>query len=242
MINIYICDDNEITIEKGKSLFKKYSTNTQVDLQVRSFKRAEDMLFYMEDAYEIPHIIYLDIFMDELNGMETAKKLRNKNYEGEIIFLTTSPDYVFDAFDVRSFHYLVKQNIDEQRFYEILDEVIHKVYETDEDFFECTMGAELRRIPLADILYFEIFRRVVSVYYKNEKFEFYNTMEALEDQLKDKGFVRIHRSYLVNMKHIRMFKTNSLVVSNDKQIPIGKTYQKKVEEKFSSYNRKRWGN
>lgn len=242
MINIYFCDDNDKTIERGKELFKKYSINTQTDIHVRSFKRAEDMLFYMEDAHEIPHIIYLDIFMDELNGMETAKKLRHKNYRGEIIFLTTSPDFVFEAFDVGSFHYLVKQNVGEERFYEILDQVVLKVNKTDEEFFECTMGAEHRRIPISQITHFEIFRRVVSVYYNNDKFEFYNTMEELESQLKDKGFVRVHRSYLVNMNHIKVFKTNSLLISNDQEIPIGKTYQKNVKDKFSSYNRERWGN
>ncbi len=58
----------------------------------------------MEDRRDIPDIIFLDIFMDKINGMETAKILRNEGYEGEIVFLTTSPDFVFEAFDVQSFH------------------------------------------------------------------------------------------------------------------------------------------
>ena len=242
MINIYFCDDSESTVEKGKSLIKDYSTHNSVDIRLSTFRRAEDMLFQMADHYDIPHIIFLDIFMDELNGMDTAHKLRENGFTGEIIFLTTSPDFVFEAFDVQSFHYLVKQQVSDEKFFEVLESVIEEVEGSESEFFECSMGAEVRRIPLSEITHFEIYRRVMRVYYGEENFEFYETMDDLSEKLEDKGFVRVHRSFMVNMKHIVLFKTSSLVLSNEDEVPIGKTYLEEVKKRFSHYNRERWGN
>ena len=241
MINIYLCDDSEDVLQKGRKLIQNYSMQHGLNVTLSTFKRAEDMLFQMEDRRDIPDIIFLDIFMDKINGMETAKILRNEGYEGEIVFLTTSPDFVLEAFDVQSFHYLVKQDLSDERFEEVLSKVIEVVDNNKDNYFDCSMGAEVRKIPINDITHFEIYRRVMRVYYnEDEYFEFYETMDQLSKDLEPKGFARTHRAYLVNLRHIAVFKNDSLKLSNGSEVSIGKTYLSQLKKEFNNFVSERW--
>ncbi|CAM3602958.1 LytTR family DNA-binding domain-containing protein [Erysipelothrix urinaevulpis] len=240
MINIYLCDDNEEVIAQTKEMIQKNSLENNLSITLSTFKRAEDMLFHMDDRRDIPDIIFLDIFMDKINGMETARKLRDDGYDGEIIFLTTSHDFVFEAFDVRSFHYLVKQELSNERFKEVFLKVVEEVDQNQDKYFDCSMGAEVRKIPMKDITYFAIYRRVMRVYYLSDFFEFYETMDNLTKQLEGQGFARTHRAYLVNLRHVAVFKKDTLLLTDGSEIPIGKTYLSDLKKEFNDYVVNRW--
>lgn len=102
--------------------------------------------------------------------------------------------------------------------------------------FVCESGNVQKVIPIKEISFFEIWKRVVTVHYNgNETVSFYSTMEQLEGQLIHKGFVRIHRSYIVNLPYIANFGQNSLGLKTGVEIPIGVTYMKQVRQAFREY-------
>ncbi|QIK69769.1 response regulator transcription factor [Erysipelothrix sp. HDW6C] len=241
MINIYLCDDDQDIIDQYRYLIKRYAMSRSLDINLEVFYRGEELLFHLEDHLGSPDIIFMDIFMDDMNGIETARRLRDMGINAQIVFLTTSSDFVFEAFDVRSFNYLIKQDTDEERFREVLSKVITHVEKRAPDFFDCSFGAESRRIPYKDITHFEIYRRVMRVHYNgDEYFDFYETMDNLAVSLEEKGFVRVHRSFLVNLRHIVLFKNQAIRLTSEIELPLGKAYQVQVKEAFNEFVSENW--
>lgn len=241
MFTIYYCDDDLSAINRVKTLTLSYAEEQAIPLRFLDFARAEDLLFYIEDYLHEVNIIFLDIFMDELNGMDTAKKLREIGYKGEIIFISSSPDYVFEAFEVNSFNYLVKGSLDEEHFLKVLSEALKKVQNSSGEFLKFSMGADDLKVDIDKIHYFEIHRRVVTVIYDVDRtFDFYYSMDNLSEELKNKNFIRTHRSYLVNMNHIVSISKDHLLLKGSHEVPIGVTYYDQVVETFNLFLQSRW--
>ncbi len=207
-----------------------------MEVTISSFSTGEQLLFHLSDNPNQADIIYLDILMGSLNGMDTAKKLREIKCKSEIVFLTTSEDYVYDAFDISPVHYLLKTATSPEKFEEVFLRAVELVRKKETDMFICEVANTQKVIPIKDISFFEIWKRVITVHYNGkETVEFYSTMEELEKQLMDKGFVRIHRSFIVNLHYISKFQQNSLYLKTGENIPIGVTYMKRVRQSFAEY-------
>ena len=236
MVTLFLCDDNQQMIDKYSRLITRCANKNRIPITLSAFNSGEALLFHLSDSPNQADIIYLDILMGYLNGMETAKKLRELGCNSEIIFLTTSEDYVFEAFDIAPVHYLIKDSTSSEKFEQIFLRAISLAEEKKTELFVCESGSTRKVIPMKDISYFEIWKRVVMVHYKvGEKFEYYGTMEQLERQMLEKDFIRVHRSYLVNLRYIAKFQRQNLVLKTGQVIPIGITYMKQVKEAFSKY-------
>jgi len=190
----------------------------------------------MSDTPDLPDIIYLDILMDGLNGVNTAKKLRELGCNAEIIFLTSSDDYVFDSFDVSPVYYLLKNETSETKFEQVFLRAVHLSDSKATQKFICKSGALRKIIPIKEISHFVIWKGIVTIHYgKNEKFEYWITMEELEEQLRGKNFVRTHRSYIVNLQYIAEFQRRTIILKTGETIPVGVTYEEKVKNTFLDY-------
>ncbi|WP_313187249.1 LytR/AlgR family response regulator transcription factor [Lacrimispora sp.] len=190
----------------------------------------------MSDTPDLPDIIYLDILMDDLNGVNTAKKLRELGCNAEIIFLTSSDDYVFDSFDVSPVYYLLKAETSETKFEQVFLRAVHLSSSKVTQKFICKSGALRKIIPIKEISHFVIWKGIVTIHYgKNEKFEYWITMEELEEQLREKNFVRTHRSYIVNLQYIAEFQRRTIILKTGEMIPVGVTYEEKVKGTFLDY-------
>lgn len=236
MLTIFLCDDNKEILNQYAGLLERIAKKNNIDITISSFHSGEELLFHLSDFPNQADIIYLDILMRQLTGMATAKRLREIGCKSEIIFLTTSEDYVYDAFDIAAVQYLLKSSTSTERFEQVFLRAVELVQEKVSDMFHCESGNILHIIPIKNITYFEIWKRVVTVHYnKTEHIEFYSTMEQLEDQLLVKGFVRVHRSYIVNLPYITKFQQNNLLLKTGENIPVGVTYMKQVKKTFADY-------
>ncbi len=236
MVTIFLCDDNKQMINKYCNLINKFAHKNRIAYTLSTFESGEELLFHLSDSPNQADIIYLDILMETLNGIEAAKQLRELGCNSEIIFLTSSEDYVFDAFDASPVQYLIKDSTTSERFEEILLRAVSLAESKKTEMFVCESGSVRKVIPIRDISVFEIYKRLVRVHYKGgESFEYYGTMEQLEKQMLDKNFVRVHRSYLVNLKYIVKFQRPNLILKTGEVIPIGVTYTKLVDQVFSDY-------
>lgn len=233
MLNICLCDDNHSALRRYAQLIENIARRNAIAVTISSFSSGEALLFHLAES---PHadIIYLDVLMDRLNGMQTARTLRDRGCMAEIVFLTSSRDYVYDAFDVNATHYLLKQELTEKRFEDVFLQAAERAQQKETDLFVCEFGGVQQVIPTRNISYFEIWRRVITVHYGKESAEFYGTMEQLENRFK-KDFVRVHRSYLVHMPYITRFQAQELELKTGERIPVGVTYLKAVKKAFSDY-------
>lgn len=236
MYTILLCDDNEETLNEYADLIKKIAQKNQTQVRISSFHSGEQLLFYLSDCPGQADIIYLDIVMNDLNGIETAKKLRDFGCQAEIVFLTTSDDYVFEAFDVTPVQYLLKAETSVKKFETVFLQALRKIQKKGDDVFLCESQGEQKVLSVKDISYLEVSKRIVTVHYNgSEKFSFYSSMEQMEQQLENRGFVRVHRSYLVNLTYVVMFRQSSIYLKTGMIIPLGVTYIKPVRQAFSDY-------
>jgi DNA-binding LytR/AlgR family response regulator len=236
MITIFVCDDEASEIEKYNKRLNSLAKKHGEQISLLSFDSGEKLIRYFDFSRNWPNIIYLDILMKEIDGIETAKYIRKLGCEASIVFLTSYGDYVYDSFEISPIQYLLKTEFSTEKFEKVFLRAVTNVKKCSARMFKCVYGNSIKMIPTGEILFFEIIKRIVTVHYgKNEKFNYYITLAELEEQTEGLNFFRVHRSYIVNMRYITNFKSKSLTLSNGVEIPIGVTYMDKLKQAFSAY-------
>lgn len=232
MINIAICDDDiSITLEIENNL-KRIGKEKGISLSIEVFGDGKDLVdeIYGGENYDI---IYLDIEMKKLNGLDTAKKIRNIDRIVSIIYVTSYKGYAMDAFEVQPFQFIVKP-IDTGRFSRIFMAAYQNVIRGDY-FFRYNSHRQSYKILLSDIIYFESQVRMVNIFKSNkETITYYAKINEIEKQInKSKAdFWRIHQSYLVNRRHIYRISYSQVELSNGTVLPISEDRRKGIRDKY----------
>lgn len=220
-------DDEEVIREQIGGFIKKRNP----DFDISGFATGEGLLAAGKDF----DIIFLDIEMEGMGGIEAARTLRQSGADAVVLFITGIREYVFEAFDVSAFHYLLKP-IEEQKFMEVLvraaEEAGKRKRQKERQIFIRTKNQGYT-LNLNSILYIESRGKKVEVHVTDmeDVIESYATMDELEEELGD-GFYRCHRGYLVNMAHIARYDSDSIFLSGG-----GKVYltRKKHKEFVKAY-------
>ena len=237
-MQIAVCDDEK----EIRDMFAEKIERLYPEADLLLYQSGEELLLSDKE----PDILLLDIQMPGKNGMETAKALRRKNKKVSIIFVTALDDFVFQAFDVGAFHYLVKP-FDDGKFAEILLNAV-KQFE-DRKKLERTGGK--REIPslmittggkhitvnLEDIVYAEVFDRKVILHTMDADIEYYGKMKELEEKAGDE-FYRTHRSFLVNFGFIRKYDATTVYLKKGQALMAKQNYGGFVKQ-YLRYNQRK---
>ena len=236
-MQIGICDDQkeirEMMMDKVKAF---YPTE-----HIQSYPSGQALL----DALHLPDILFLDIQMPKMNGMETARELRKRNQQMIIIFVTVTQDYVFQSFDVGAFHYLVKP-FDDAKFAEVLQNAVKQFQERERyrmhskkelPSLMVTAKGEHIIIPLENIVYAEVFNRKITIHTIDTDIEYYGKMKELEEKTGD-DFFRSHRAYLINFHYIRKYDATTIYLQKGQALIAKQNYQDFVKSYLRFNQRK----
>lgn len=194
-MRVGICDDEAAVQDMLCNRIK----NILQDGEIIKFSSGEDLL-----QCDVPmDILFLDVQMPGRNGIEVAKEYRKAHKNVVLIFVTALEEYVYKAFDVGAFNYIVKP-FTEERFSEVMERAITQAKEiqrNNNNYILISAGGVHRRVCVEDIIYAEVFNRKVIIHQKNQDIEYYGKMSAVEKQLGS-TFFRTHRAYLVNLKYV----------------------------------------
>lgn len=230
-MTIAICDDEKPICEQVEKLVKKQMPDCNTEL----FASGEALL----KETNVFDIIFLDIQMDDINGIQAARMLRNKKEEALLIFITGLKEYVFEAFDVSAFHYLLKP-IEEKKFAEVFAKAVSEAEKkrglTEEPFFMKSNGKTII-LNRNHILYVESQNRMVNFHTTNECLELYSDMRDLEQQL-GRNFYRCHRGYIVNMGHIAEYEKDRISLTNGETIVLSRRKYKEFVKVYMDYLKK----
>lgn len=217
MIHIGICDDEEFMRNELAGLADSFFRDRHMEMDIAKFEDGTSLL-----QYEKPlDIVFLDIQMDGLDGMAAAKKLRSQNYKGFLIFVTVMEELVFSSFEVRAFDYLVKP-VNAGRFMQTMERLVADLCNSSDTNLLVRKGNDCRIIPFDDIVYCEIINRKIFLHLdQREIIDYYDKIENLEKKL-DGRFFRCHRSYLVNMRHLRSYRKATAYLDNGEAIPVSR--------------------
>lgn len=236
MLKVVLCDDNSTSTRKYAELITQIAEKNRLNIVLSCLDSGESLLFHYADVPEQIDILYLDIIMNETDGMKTARMLRDCGCKAQIVFLTSCEDYVYDAFDVNAVQYLLKGDTSFNKFEQVFLRAAELASIKGQELFTFDYDGETSVIPVHQIAYFEIWRRLITIHYgNNETAKFYASMEQVEEKLRGKNFARAHRSYLVHLPYIAMFRHQSLLLKTGEVIPVGGTYLPSLKRAFSSY-------
>ncbi len=214
-MNIAICDDEEAIREQIKELIEKEKPGVCPGIY-----ETGDGLLAAGGQFDL---VFLDIQMDGTNGIETAKILRERDEDTILIFITGIREYVFEAFDVAAFHYLLKP-IEEDKFHEVFGRAEKELEKRKKQRRETVFIKTRNRgftLEKDSILYIESRGKKVEIHTLGETIEAYASMNELEGQL-GAGFYRCHRGYLVNMAYVTEYDSESIILNNGEYVYLAK--------------------
>lgn len=229
-MHIAICDDESFFREHLRKLLLNYSFQENIDIHISEYAGGETLLAACSEGPEKNmDVLFLDIRMDGTDGMETARLLRAQGCKCLIVFLTSLTEYVQKGYEVKAFRYLLKEQMSNE-LGRVMDACRQEL--GTEEYFSFSYERCSYRIPRQDILYFESRKRLIVIHGRNGMYRFYQKLDVLENQLAGVGFLRCHRSFLVQERYIRSWKENALWLEDGTEIPISRTYEREVNHRL----------
>lgn len=233
MINIAICDDEKYVSDKIRNMVADFFHRKNMEIAVFQFLSGEELL----KCDKSMDILFLDIQMNAIDGMETARKLRERKFKGILIFITVLKEMVFQSFEVQAFDYLVKP-IEAGCFERTMERLLCSMKNASESSLLVQRGYESSIILFEEIVFCEIIDRKVYLHLvSSETIDFYDRIENLETKL-DSRFFRCHRSFLINLQYLKSYKNGIAYMESGKarlEIPVSRLRSKEFSNVILQY-------
>ena len=232
-MKIAVCDDERRVLLDVLSQLASYQEQRQTELSCQGFENAVDLLASMEQ--EDYDLLFLDVLMPGLNGIQAAQEIRQKNESIKIVFLTSSPEYAVDSYSVQATNYLLKPAT-EERLFPILDQVADLLRKPEDALVVRAQGS-IFRLPYGKIEYIEIMSK--TLYFRltdGSTKEVYGNLSEYEPTLLARpGFCKVHRSYLVNLSWVSELKPGELLTASGRRVPIARSVYQQVRTDYTNF-------
>ncbi len=198
-----------------------------------SFHNAIDLLESLKKReYDF---LLLDILMPGFNGLQTAQEIRGYNDKIEIVFLTSSPEYAVASYNVRAHHYLLKPATEEKLF-PLLDRLVEK-FKKPEEAILIKSSSSVYTVPYKNIEYIEVNAKTIYFYLTdNDVKKVSGSMAEYEALLLNRpGFIKVHRSYLVNLQWVRQLHQKELMTVTGRKVPIARAVYTQTRNAYTQF-------
>lgn len=231
MKTIVVCDDVEIERLLLKEILCQYFEEINEEVSIVEYDSGETLIADVEEGYVAMDLLFLDIYMKKLNGMETARKLRQIQCKVPIIFLTASPDYAIESYEVQASGYLLKSFSEEK-----LMKLLNRILKTDMKRRVAIKNRRQYRYPCTDdIMYIDSDKHNVTLHLSDgSEIITVDKLGEIEKRINEKRFLRCHQSYLVNMDYIKDVK-DDFIMEDGTLVPIRVRGRKEILDTYYDY-------
>ena len=231
MFRIVLCDDSPADLMVLRGHLEQLKEKRPVD--IISYTDGLDLLKdYKQKGF--CDILVLDMRMKTMGGIEVAKHIRRLDDEVPILMVTATVDYAVEGYKVGAFRYIVKP-VESGDFLSAVEELLDRQQKKQASIFSFPSINGTTKLMTDHIYYLESDLRTIRVVAKEGTFTFTGTISSLEEQLRTDGFIRIHKSFLVNVSHIYNIFKDSVTMDNKEVLPMSKHKRKEVNQEFLSY-------
>ena len=228
-MRIAICDDEEIYRVELKTILDKLLAN--IDYDIDTF---EDGSILCEAFSKEPYdLVFLDIEMPAVDGITLAKKIRSKSENVFIVFLTSHIEYALEGYEVNALRYLTKP-VDTDKLREVLKYVLDKQGSNSHQIIIKEDGEDIL-IDINDVIYMESMNQNVRIVTSRGEHIIRYNIGDFEEELKNDGFFRIHRGYLISLSKVKKLAKNDVVMDGDVTLPVSRSNVKPLKDAFYSY-------
>lgn len=225
MIRIILCDDDAIFLERMRSDIRATLKRLDIEAVIQIFTEAE---MIPQKTMQECDIIFLDIdFNDKkYTGIDVARKIREARKSAIIIFLTNYIEYAPEGYEVQAFRYALKSEID-KKLPQYLQAAMNRLF-AEKEPFQINVSGEPVTLYLEDILYIEARGHNAMIFTQKtgknldlkKEYKVYSSLSKLEQQLSERGFLRIQKSYIVNMRRLKLYRCNEALLDNGITLPV----------------------
>ncbi|MCX4305917.1 MAG: LytTR family DNA-binding domain-containing protein [Acetatifactor sp.] len=213
-VKICICDDSSEERIIINALVREWSRRSGTDVSVSEFPTAEAFLFEYEEL--VPDLVLLDIEMPGMNGVELAKRLRERNKLIQIVFITGFSEYIAEGYEVAALHYLLKP-VSPEKLFSTLDRALER-QEIDGRKIVFQTSVETVQLLLYEIRYIEVIKNYITIYAK-DSYTVKRTLKEIEKEL-DERFLKVGRSYIVNLHFVSRVTRSEIFLRGGGSVPL----------------------
>ena len=224
-MRIVLCDRDNVFLKKMKNLIYKYAVDYKLDLVVDCFNSGEKLL----NSKTRYNIAFLEYHLEGINGFETAKMLRNKSSDVSIVFVSEYTDFVFDAFEVNPYRFLVKPT-SPKAIYGILNHFFDKYIKTNCLWIKNRDNTLC--LNTSDIYFLEADNKHCYIHLKDEVQSCNQTMAKVYSFLPKRNFSKINRAFVVNLDYVKKYNAKELLLNNEEKLTIGRNFHKSFKEDY----------
>ena len=232
---IFLCEDDSYQLKEMADIIKKTALHNQWNLQLETFNCADSMLHTIEERKraeeKMPDIIFTDIEMPDINGIEFGKKLCKLAPEIYLIYITAYTEYAISGYETRAYRYLLKP-LEEKAVQKVVTQIFSEQY--GRKYLVIEELGEQKMIALKDIVYLSSQDKYTVIHTAGDTYLNRISLQTYEQELEKAGFFRIHRKYLVNMRHYKTLKGGSVVVSGNQELPVSRRKKEEVQNRYIS--------
>ena len=225
---IAICDDETSTCASVEQMIIQVFERLSLRVKTDVFYSGESLVEHLAQGKNY-NFVFLDIELYELSGVGVSRYIREKQKDVmcQIVFISSKTSYAMELFQFQPLDFMIKPVCEEE-----LDRVINKgltIIGVMHDSFECHINSTIVRIPMSKILYFESEGRRIKLVTSDEELLFYDRMSRIMDELPS-AFIRTHKSFIVNLNAIRQCRYDCVVLYDNREIPISRSYRESVRK------------
>lgn len=235
MLRILICDDDPDFLEFLRQEIRSSLNHATIKATIQVYEGMGDI---PETLLHNCDIAFLDIDFSrkQYNGIDIARKIRQKCNRAVIIFITNYIEYAPDGYEVQAFRYILKNEVHAKLERYLIEAVsnLNSVHET----FQINVSGEVVNIPIDEILYIESNLHTVKVYVQKSdqssirNYSYYASLSNVETQLASRGFLRVHKSYLVNMRRIKKYQCHEALLDNGITLRVSEKNYAEQKKKY----------
>lgn len=226
---VAICDDSKTDLDTLETFIEDYCCVNALNVQTDRYD-CGDSLIASHQHYDI---IFIDIYMPGKNGIQTIKALTNIE-NTSVIFTTTSLDHAIEAFSVNATHYLLKP-LKKSDFIQAMNRALTYLKQITAKCIEIKCGSTAIPIPLTHINYIEVNNKTCLIHTKDQTYTSNTSLGTLYEQLDPELFMRAQRSYIVNMRYIKTFLYDHIILKNDETISLTRTKQNELKQQYQTF-------
>lgn len=235
MYQIGICDDDKAFCSDLAYLVNAFARREQLIINIEYFYSGESLLDYMEEHPPF-HLLFLDIEFKGIDGVKAGTAIREKfkNEMTQIVFVSIKENYAMQLFRIRPLDFLIKP-VCEESVFQVMSEY-RRLFDGNNTFFNYRIGKSNYSLAEDEIRYFMCEGKKVKIVTNEGTKEFYDTMSNVEKRISENKFYTVHKSYIVNVKYVKEFRPNEVIMVNGEKIPISQLYRKGIREKILEWN------
>jgi DNA-binding LytR/AlgR family response regulator len=228
-MRLALCDDDKALVSELKPMIYEYANKHRFDMVIDEYYSGEDLI-KSPTAYDM---IFLDYQMGGLNGLSTARRLRERNMNGAITFMTAFPDFVYQAFEVSAFRFLIKP-LTQCMIYAVLDDYF-RMHGSDYPIFIYHEKTAVQ-VNTKDIVLLEATNKHCLIHFANEWMCVCKTMAKVSELLPQCHFYKVNRAFTVNFSHINRYKNDQIHFHSGQKVYVSRKYLKAFKNAYMEYS------